>query len=52
MGKASVDGPSILLGHGIPPADVTTALESNFTQYYPHEHLDALPLQGGALTDG
>jgi hypothetical protein len=49
VGRAPVDGPSILLSHGIPPADVTTALTSNFTQYYPHEHLDALPLQGGAL---
>jgi len=49
VGKAGVDGPSILLSHGIPPADVTTALKSNFTQYFPHEHLDALPLQAGAL---
>src|SRR4029077_522298 len=38
VGNAPVDGPSILLSHGIPAADVTTALASNFTQYYPHEH--------------
>jgi hypothetical protein len=50
VGKAPVDGPSMLLSHGMPPADVTTALESNFTQYYPHEHLDALPLHAGAFS--
>lgn len=46
--KVGVHGPSILLSHGIAPAEVSAALDSNFTQYFPHEHLDALPLQNNA----
>lgn len=42
-------GPSILLAHGIPPQDVEQVLQTNYTQYFPHEHLDATPLPPGKV---
>ncbi len=48
--QVTQSGPSVLLAHGIAPAAVTAALASNFTQYFPHEHLDSLPLPSGELT--
>jgi hypothetical protein len=42
-------GPSILLAHGIPPQDVAQVLQTNYTQYFPHEHLDATPLPTGQV---
>ena len=48
---AGVHGPSILLSHGIAPDEVSAALHTNFTQYFPHEHLDSLPLPDGELRD-
>jgi hypothetical protein len=46
VARTSRKGPSVLLEHGIPPEDVDHVLDTNYTQYFPHEHLDATPLPG------
>ncbi len=35
--------PALIPAHGIPPAEVTRAINAHFTQYFPHEHLDFPP---------
>lgn len=42
-------GPSILLEHGIPAEGVEQVLQGSYTQYFPHEHLDATPLPSGQV---
>ena len=49
VSKAPIEGPSILLDHGIQPDDVDWVLKAYFTQYFPHEHLDATPLPPGQV---
>src|SRR5260370_4453883 len=49
VAQVTSGGPSILLAHGIPSADVDEVLRKHYTQYFPHEHLDATPLPPGQV---
>jgi hypothetical protein len=49
VAQLTSQGPSILLAHGIPSADVDGVLRKHYTQYFPHEHLDATPLPPGQV---
>jgi hypothetical protein len=49
IGKVTQSGPSILLEHGIAAQDVDQVLQTSYTQYFPHEHLDSIPLPPGQV---
>lgn len=40
----SADPDQVIPAKGLPPSDVDRILGRQFTQYYPHEHLDDLPV--------